>query len=152
MNEPFCTSTPALLILQVVDELSVVRFRLLAEGELTDGDVLIVTAIVVFAQMCSFCKLISRVQSAQGEWAHHLYFPPFSEDVLDTVHTWGGAVRFGGRRWRLLEVGRAFEHLEKRYWGLNWWLSRSVVGNGWECGRRRIPCRASAWCRQLPNG
>ena len=36
---------PALFILQVVDELSVVRFRLLADGELTDCDVL--TVIVV---------------------------------------------------------------------------------------------------------
>ena len=35
------------------------------------------------------------------------------------------------------------EALEKRVCVVNWWFRGSKVGNGWERGRKRVPCRTN---------
>ena len=41
----------------------------------------------------------------------------------------------------VIGVNRAFEWCGGQVGVLNWWFSRLMVGNRWEIGRRRVPCR-----------
>ena len=62
-------------------------------------------------------------------------------DAFDTLHMCGVAVRFGGPDNGPCYCGVDYA-FEKQYRVVNWWSSRSGAGNGWERGKKRVPCRA----------